>query len=548
MREHASVSRIEANDTLGPHFARFAQLNCVHTKGRWGGKPLVFEQWQLDFFAEALRRNPATGKRVYTEVVLGIPRKNSKSTMASAFALYMLGGDGYYDARTGLWIAEAGPEVYSAAAAQNQAGIVFKQARDMVGRSPTLSQYLITRQYQIECPRNDGIYRVLSADAPLQHGLNPSANVIDEYHAHKTPDLYEALTTGSGAREQPMTLTISTAGIDLEAPLGLLYQRAIELPNVEKHKDRVKGGYYFVARDEANGFLMWWYGVDEDDDLEDPVVWDAVNPASWITPDYLQRQLNKGTLRREAFYQLHLNRWFRGKASALPVGAWAKCEDADLRCNDSPTCVPGTCLRGFDASLPLSVAIDVALKNDSTAVTMAQKQGAKTITRTRVWMNPYPKSHTLYGSWQTPLEEVKDHLRSLYREFPVPTTDIDGEVMPGPRFAFDPMFFGNEARELAGDGLAMEAFLQTDSRMVPASETFYRTVVNGEVMHDGDTQVNSQVANAIAEPKSNGKWRLSRPRGSSVKIDAAISNAIAIYNAQIPAPEVRKVSKRVVFA
>lgn len=533
-------------DTLGPHFASFAAANCVHTKGRWGGQALIFEPWQRAFFDEALRIDPATGKRVYSEVVLGIPRKNSKSTMASAFALYMLGGDGYYDP-SGLWHPEAGPEVYSAAAAQNQAGIVFKQARDMVGRSPTLRSILVPRQYQIENPRNDGIYRVLSADAPLQHGLNPSSNIIDEYHAHRTPDLYEALTTGSGAREQPLTLTISTAGTDLESPLGLLYQRAQSLPDVEHHKDRVKGGYYFIARDEANGFLMWWYGADEDDDLEDPVVWEAVNPASWITPEYLQKQLNKGTLRREAFFQLHLNRWFRVKASALPFGAWAKCYEPKLVCNDTPACEPGTCLRGFDPSLPLAVAVDVALKNDSTAVTMAQKQGDRTITRTRIWVNPYPKNHTLFDYWQTPLEEVKDYLKLLRREFPTPAVAIDGEVMAGPRFAFDPMFFGNEARELAGEGLAMEAFLQTDTRMVPASETFYRLVVNGELAHDGSPQVNAQIANAIAEPKGNGRWRLSRPRGSTQKIDAAITNAIASYIAQEPPPVVKTVSKRVVF-
>jgi len=516
----------------GAHFTAFAKANCVHTKGRWGGQALVFEPWQEAFFDEALKVDPATGKRVYTEAVLGIPRKNSKSTMAAALALYMLGADGYRDA-SGVWHPEAGPEVYSAAAAQRQAGIVFKQARDMVGRSPTLSGVLIPRQYHIENPRNDGIYRVLSADAPLQHGLNPSANIIDEYHAHRTPDLYEALTTGSGAREQPLTLTISTAGNDLESPLGQLYQRAVELPNLERHREKRKGGYYFVARDEANGFLMWWYGVEEDDDLEDPDVWDAVNPASWITTDFLNKELNKGTLRRESFFQLHLNRWFRAKASALPVGSWAKCADPTIE---------------FDHELPLSVAIDVALKNDSTAITMAQRQGARTVSKTRIWMNPYPKNHSLYDYWQTPLEEVKDYLRELYREFPVPAAAIDGEVKPGPRFAYDPMFFGNEARELAGEGLAMELFSQTDRNMVPASETFYRLVVNGEYAHDGDTQVSAQVANAIAEPKANGKWRLSRPRGSTVKIDAAISNAIAAFNAQEPAPEVKTRNKRVVFA
>ena len=47
------------------------------------------------------------------------------------------------------------------------------------------SDRLIALRYSIECPRNGGIMRSLSSDGALQHGLNPSANIIDELHAHK---------------------------------------------------------------------------------------------------------------------------------------------------------------------------------------------------------------------------------------------------------------------------------------------------------------------------------------------------------------------------
>ena len=58
-------------------------------------------------------------------------------------------------------------------------------------------------------PATAGSCARLSSDAALQHGLNPSANIIDELHAHKTAELYTALTTGTGAREQPFTLWIT---------------------------------------------------------------------------------------------------------------------------------------------------------------------------------------------------------------------------------------------------------------------------------------------------------------------------------------------------
>jgi len=171
----------------GPHFAAYCERYIRHTKGRWAGRPLIYEDWQREFWWEALEFDPATGLRIYNEVGLGIPRKNTKSTMASAAGLYMLDADG-----------EPEPEVYVAAAARNQAGIVLGQARSMVQRSPLLLDRLVPHRYAIECPRNGGVMRSLSSDAALQHGLNPSANIVDELHAHKSAELYTALTTGTG--------------------------------------------------------------------------------------------------------------------------------------------------------------------------------------------------------------------------------------------------------------------------------------------------------------------------------------------------------------
>jgi phage terminase large subunit-like protein len=49
-------------------------------------------------------------------------------------------------------------------------------------------------------------------------GDSPSCAIIDEYHEHDTDALYTTMTTGMGAREQPMTLIITTAGFDIASP------------------------------------------------------------------------------------------------------------------------------------------------------------------------------------------------------------------------------------------------------------------------------------------------------------------------------------------
>lgn len=519
----------------GQPISRFAFEYCRHIVGRWAGQPVIFEPWQRDFWDEVYRVD-ASGRRVYNEVVLGLPRKDGKSLKASVFSLYMLGFD------------DEGPQVYGAAAAKNQAGVVFKPAKAMVVGSPALNAaqggLFRARQYEIESPQNNGFYRVISADAPLQHGLNPSANVIDEFWAHPSWDLYDALTTAGAAREQPLTLTITTAGWNMESPLGELYQRGLAMPEIEQR------GHLTIGRNPDTGFLLWWYGATDADDLEDPRLWMAVNPASWVTEKYLRRERSKESMRDEVFYQLHLNYWSRAVAGFLKAGAWKGCTDETMACRCSPACEPGACLTGFDRSQPLDVAIDLSLRGDSTAVVMAQRRGDKVVERARIWENPYLPRHPLHGMWQVPRAEVKDHLRMLRREFPAPSAEIDGAIMPGPRFAYDPTFgmFDVDATELAAEGLAMEHFPQTDRRMIPASETFHGLIVERLLVHDGDPKFAAQVANATMDRKGHEHWRLSKPKGSTVKIDAAVAGAMAAWLALQPKPVApTPKSRRLVF-
>jgi hypothetical protein len=44
----------------GPHFAAYCERYIRHTKGRWAGRPVVYEDWQREFWWEALEFDPAT--------------------------------------------------------------------------------------------------------------------------------------------------------------------------------------------------------------------------------------------------------------------------------------------------------------------------------------------------------------------------------------------------------------------------------------------------------------------------------------------------------
>ncbi len=421
----------------GPHFAAYCERYVGHTKGRWAGRPLVYEDWQRAFWWEALGFDPATGLRIYNEVGLGIPRKNTKSTMASAAGLYMLDADG-----------EPEPEVYVAAAARNQAGIVLGQARSMVQRSPLLLDRLVPHRYAIECPRNGGIMRSLSSDAALQHGLNPSANIIDELHAHKSAELYTALTTGTGAREQPFTLWITTAGVAGEGILAVVFESMFSGTGELEVR-----GSLLIYRDRVNGTLIYWYGAPRDADIEDPAVWFAANPVSWLHDGkYLRAQFARLKARGALleWRRYHLNQFVGFEDTWLREGAWSRAK-GDLPLN---------------AALPIGVGIDKSPDGELGAVAVAQRQGDRIVVRAQLFA---PESATGMAS----TEAMRGRLRELRAEYPLPQAQDEKTRRPlaGPAYAFDRYAFGESAEMLDSDGLNMVDLPMTASVMGAAAAT-----------------------------------------------------------------------------
>jgi phage terminase large subunit-like protein len=509
--------------TDGPRLAEFSRRYIRQTKGRWAGQPLIFEGWEQEFWDEALEVDEITGLRVYQEVILGIPRKNGKSTIASAGGLYLLTSDG-----------ENEPEVYIAAAALKQATIVFRQQKRFVAASPGLQDFVLPRRDYIDCPQNGGILRVLSSDGALQHGLNPSGNIIDELWAHKSPELYIALTTAGGAREQPLTVTITTSGISKEQILGQIFTAALARVDVVEYRPGLT-----IVRDRAAGFLMYWYGADPDADPMDPKVWALSNPASWITEAYLRRELSKPTMRLPTFRRLHLNQWPTGADDWLPLGSWADCSTSD---HD-----PDDLLHGLDRKRPIAVGIDFGVSDDTTCVTVAQRvpmpigrrnpempSSADHIVIRARFFAPDPRT-----GLEVDVAEILNYLRSLRVMFPALARRAPQRGAGGPIYAYDPWGFKAMAQILESDGLVMVEIPQNDTRMVPAASELYGLVTTKRLEHDGDPVLARHLANVVGRARGESGWRITKLKDSDAKIDGAVSTAMAVHEALQPWPAPR---------
>lgn len=487
----------------GPRFAAFCEHFLRHTKGRWAGQPLVLEGWEREFWWEALELDPVTGLRVYREIGLGLPRKNGKSTQASGLGLYGLVADG-----------ENEPEVYVGAGAQQQAGIVMGQSRSMASLSPRLAPYVKVMTYRIEGIRNNGVMRALASDGGLQHGLNPSVNIIDEVHAHKTPDLFTALTTGMGAREQPLTCWITTAGVDEEGLLADLYgQMTSGQGELEQRTEALT-----IYRDRASGVLIWWYGAPRGCDIEDPRVWAECNPASWLQDgrSLMQEYISlkaKGKLLEWCIY--HLNQIMGNEETWLPDGAWGKL--AEGTASDDVW-------HGLDDALPIGVGIEKAQQSESAAVVAAQRQGDRIVVRAAHF------GPTLGG--RVSIEAIRETCRELRHRFPcaMVADPKTRRAIVGPAFGFDPHAFVESAEALEQDGLNMVTLAQTAATMGPASTTTYELVTTGRLVHDGDPLLGRHVQDTVALLTERGmKVMKNRRRPNSSAIAMVMAVALAIH-------------------
>ena len=281
--------------------------NLCHTKGKWAGQPFLLLPWQEQIVRDLFGIVKENGKRQFLTAYIEIPKKQGKSELAAAIALYLLYADN-----------EPSAEVYGAACDRNQASIVFDVARQMVEMSPALMRHskIRTAGKRIINYRNAGFYQVLSAETGTKHGLNVSGLVFDEIHAQPNRHLYDVLTKGSGdARMQPLYFLITTAGTDTHSICYEVHQKAMDILEGRKHDPT----FYPVI-----------YGAAEQDDWTDPKVWKKANPSLGITVgiDKVKAACEsaKETPSEEnVFRQLRLNQWVKQSVRWMPMDKWDAC-------------------------------------------------------------------------------------------------------------------------------------------------------------------------------------------------------------------------------
>jgi phage terminase large subunit-like protein len=326
---------------------RFFERALVHCDGEWAGKPFLLMDWQADLLRRLYGTLNDDGTRQYRTCYVEIPRKCGKSEMAAGIALYSLLAD-----------EEPGAQVYGAAKDRDQASIVFRVASEMIRRSPALSKRarVIESTKRVLVPSTASFYRAIPADAAGSHGFNASAIVVDEVHVQPNRELIDVLTTSTGARRQPLTFYITTAGYDKNSICWELHDYAL----------KVRAG---TINDPT--FLPVVYSAEEGEDWKDPAVWAKANPSLGTTlkAEYLEQECKRAQevpAYENTFRRLHLNQWTNQETRWLPLDRWDACQgELDLEALRGRPCYGGldlsstTDLSAFSLVFPREEGADV---------------------------------------------------------------------------------------------------------------------------------------------------------------------------------------------
>jgi len=284
---------------------KFFELGLTHTKGHMKGMPFVLEKWERDIIATLFAWKREDGTRRYREAFIFIPRKNGKSTFAAGITLCVL----YQDR-------EGAAECYCVAGDLDQTDMVYGTAAAMVRQSKRLDSITKVRDARKRIIYGDSFLRAIPADSKGAHGFNLHCVCGDELHTWPNRDLKDTLHTGTGFRQQPLEVYITTAGFDLQTIAGETYQ----------HACKVRDG---MIRDPL--FLPVIYEATKDDDWKAESTWIKANPNYGVSikRDYIAAECKKAIENpayENTFKRLHLNMWTEQKTRWLKMEEWRACK------------------------------------------------------------------------------------------------------------------------------------------------------------------------------------------------------------------------------
>jgi len=514
------------DDKLANKRCAFSE-KMFHTKGKWANKPIKLEPHQV-FFECAVwgwvkKKN---NKRRFNLAFLLIPRKNGKSIIAAISGLYGLVADG-----------EHGSECYSGANTEKQALEVFRPAWQMSKNNPAFCDHFgISLSGTPKNPTS--IYRLsdmsrfeLVVGIPGD-GASPHYAIVDEFHESKNSSQFDTFSTGMGAREQPLLLVVTTAGMDTSTPCYDLYLRA----------QKVLEG---TIQDDSIFALM--YGIDPEDKWDDFENWKKANPNYKISieEDYLKRKFTEtltDVSKQNINLTKHLNVWTNAGSAWMNMTKWAACHWPEANIENYKG---QRCFNALDLASKIDICADISLYEAERVI------NGETVSGYVCFAKYYLPEETInlagnehYIKWvkegwitQTPGARtdflyIEDDLKSIHAHSPIE------------ELAFDPReatYLINNVSDWLGtqfiDGHEISRCIEMNQGPALMSEPMKEVealIYSNRLWHNGDPVLTWMMGNVVKKQGRNSgpvKYYYPTKEKNEFKIDGVVSLIMAVSRA-----------------
>lgn len=321
---------------------KFIETFCHHCEGR--DDLLTLELWQKALVAIIFGVTDMYGNRQFREVFLVVGRKNGKSLLAAAIIACCLVIDGEY-----------GAKIYCVAPKLAQADLVYSAFWQTVKREPELAALIRPRKSDYYMESTNGSVMKIAFNSKKSDGFNPHLTVCDEiagWPGEKGLKQYEVMTSATGARRQPLTISITTAGYENDGIYDELMKRSTRFLLGNSTEVRLAPFLYMI-----DDVKKW-------DDMEE-LKKSNPNIGISITAEYLQEQIRiaySSLSKKAEFLTKHCNIKQNSSVAWLPAVEIEALSGKPLNFEDFRGCY---CVGGIDLSrtTDLTACVIVIEKN-----------------------------------------------------------------------------------------------------------------------------------------------------------------------------------------
>ncbi|PRS23365.1 terminase large subunit [Bacillus halotolerans] len=487
-----------------------------HTKGPLQGENIVPEPIQIFIFGNVYGWvHKDTGYRRFKKVYWQVGRKNTKTQSLACVGSYeAMANDEYMS------------EVYIGATKTEQAKICWNEIKAQIMQADLLNKpekkYRIAYG-KIEHPKTQSKIEALSKDAgKTGDGFNPQCGIIDEYHAHKTSEIYDVLASGMAARAQPLMLIITTAGFELNNPAYRVeydYVSRILDPNKVEQNEQ-----YFVMINE----------LDKGDDVKDEKNWIKANPivaANEHGLNYLRGELEVALAVPEKmrnFMTKNMNIWVNMRENGyMDMQAWTDCGSDKI-----PDLKNRECYVGIDLSktIDLTAASFIFPLDDGSFAVESHGFMPEDTFHERMKTDNVPYDLWKNKGWLTTTDGAVvdyDYIRAYIKKM---------EKEHGWRIkeiGYDPYNATQFAQQMEADGYTMVEIRQGVATLSEPTKDFRAKVKAKKIIHPKNDLLTWAMGNAVTKMDAQENIMLDKSK-STQRIDPAA----ALINAYVRASQI----------